>query len=166
MVKIQVEIKLAYNDTDNIRKLFAEYTKMLLDVCNDFQQYLDIQGYDHEIEDTNEKYSLPNGRLYIAYCDNQAAGCIALRQISKTECEMKRLYIKQQYRGHQIGRTLVETIINDAKEIGYQFMLLDTLPELKTAIALYDGIGFHRVPQYNNSPIEKTLFMKLDLCTE
>ena len=162
---MQVEIKLAYNDTDNIRELFAEYTKMLLDVCDDFQQYLDIQGYDHEIEDPNVKYGLPNGRLYIAYFDNQSAGCIALRQISKTECEMKRLYIKQQYRGHQIGRKLLEAIINDAKEIGYQYMLLDTLPVLKTAIALYDSIGFYRVPQYNNSPIEKTLFMKLDLCT-
>jgi len=68
-----------------------------------------------------------------------------------------------EYRGKQIGKVLVEIIINDAKEIGYKSMLLDTIPALKTAIALYESMGFYKIPPYNNSPVDKTVFMKLDL---
>ena len=160
-----LNIHLAYNDIDNIKELFSEYIKLLCYLENDFQDYLDLQDYNNELNNLNEKYGLPNGRLYIAYIDNQAAGCIALRQLNDTECEMKRLYVKPEYRGKQIGKALVETIINDAKEIGYKSMLLDTIPALKTAIALYESIGFFHIQPYNNSPVEKTVFMKLDLQT-
>ena len=160
-----VNISLAYNDIKNIKELFSEYVKLLCYLENDFQDYLDLQDYNNELDNLNEKYGLPNGRLYIAYIDNQAAGCIALRQLSDSECEMKRLYVKPEYRGKQIGKSLVEIIINDAKEIGYKSMFLDTIPALKTAIDLYENMGFYQIPPYNNSPVEKTVFMKLDLNT-
>ena len=142
-----------------------QYIKLLCNLENDFQDYLDLQDYNYELNNLNEKYGLPYGRLYIAYINNQAAGCIALRQMSDTECEMKRLYVRPEYRGKQIGKALVEIIINDAKKIGYQSMLLDTIPALKTAIDLYENMGFYKIPPYNNSPVEKTVFMKLDLQT-
>ena len=160
-----LNISLAYGDLSNIRELFTEYVKMLFDLESDFQKYLDLQNYDNEFDNLNEKYGLPNGRLYIAYSDNQAAGCIALRQMSDTECEMKRLYVKPEFRGKQIGKALVEVIINDAKKLGYQSMLLDTIPALKAAIVLYENMGFYRIPPYNSSPVDKTVFMKLDLQT-
>jgi len=90
---VSLNISLAYNDIDNIKELFSEYVKLLFDLENDFQDYLDLQDYNNEFDNLNEKYGLPNGRLYIAYIGNQAAGCIALRQMSDTECEMKRLYV-------------------------------------------------------------------------
>ena len=161
-----IEIKLAYDDTDNIKELFAEYIKLLFDLESGFQHYLDLQGYENEIGNLNEKYGLPNGRLYIAYVNNQAAGCVALRQINDTECEMKRLYVRPEFSGNKIGEALVETIISDAKEIGYQFMLLDTFPSLHKAIKLYEKKGFCKIPPYNNSPIDNTVFMKLDLHAE
>ena len=160
-----LNIHLAYNDIDNIKELFSEYVKLLCYLENDFQDYLNLQDYNNELDNLNEKYGLPNGRLYIAYIDNKAAGCIALRQLSDTDCEMKRLYVRPEYRGNQIGKALVEIIINDAKKIGYQSMLLDTIPALKTAIDLYENMGFYKIPSYNNSPVEKTVFMKLDLQT-
>ena len=158
-----LNISLAYDDIDNIKELFSEYIKLLFGLESDFKNYLDLQDYDNELDNLNEKYGLPKGRLYIAYFDNQVAGCIALRQISETYCEMKRLYVRPEFRGKQIGKTLVEAIINDAKELGYQSMLLDTIPALKTAIDLYEKMGFYRVPPYNDSPVDKTVFMKLEL---
>jgi ribosomal protein S18 acetylase RimI-like enzyme len=160
---MSLEIKLAYDDTDNIKVLFSEYINLLLEVEKDFHLYLDLQNYDSEIDNLKEKYGLPDGRLYIAYIDAQAAGCIALRKMSGTECEMKRLYIKPQFRRNKIGRALVELIINDAKKIGYKYMLLDTLPSLEAAVKLYEDFGFYRIPPYNDSPIDNTIFMKLDL---
>ena len=163
---MSLEIKLAYYDKENVKQLFDEYTKLLVDLESAFQDYLHLQNYDDEINSLQEKYGLPNGRLYIAYVNNQAAGCVALRQINDTECEMKRLYVRPEFSGNKIGEALVETIISDAKEIGYQFMLLDTFPSLHKAIKLYEKKGFCKIPPYNNSPIDNTVFMKLDLHAE
>ena len=160
---MSLEIKLAYEDTEHIRQLFAEYTVLLIELQPDFGEYLDLQNYNQELENLREKYGPPMGRLYIAYVENQAAGCIALRQISDTECEMKRLYVRPAFRGHKIGETLVERIIEDAREIGYQAMLMDTIPSLKTAIKLYENLGFYEIPKYNDSPLDNTIYMKLDL---
>jgi ribosomal protein S18 acetylase RimI-like enzyme len=161
--EVSLKIKLAYEETDSLKELFEEYTKLLVDLDSDFQNYLEIQNYDSEIDNLNEKYGMPNGRLYIAYLDNKVAGCIALKSINVTQCEMKRLYVRPQFRGNKIAKSLVEIIINDAKKIGYQYMLLDTFPALKDAIRLYEKIGFYRIPSYNNSPVNHTIFMKLDL---
>ena len=54
-------------------------------------------------------------------------------------------------------------ILQDAKEIGYREMLLDTLPFLESALGLYRQIGFREIPAYNDSPVETTIYMKLDL---
>ena len=162
---MSLEIKLAYDDTVNIEQLFTEYTELLVRLESDFGSYLQLQNYDSEVDNLNEKYGLPRGRLYIAYLEGRAAGCIALREISKTECEMKRLYVRPEFRGHNIGEALVETIISDATEIGYHCMLLDTFPALEKAIKLYEKMGFYSTLPYSNSPIEHAIFMKLDLHT-
>jgi ribosomal protein S18 acetylase RimI-like enzyme len=124
---------------------------------------LHLQNYDHELENLEEKYGMPDGRLYIACLGHQAAGCIDLRRLNDTESEMKRLYIKPSYRGAGLGKILIDRVIGDAREIGYRAMLLDTLPVLKAAMKLYENAGFYRIPPYNNSPAEKTIFMRLDL---
>jgi len=160
---MSLEIKLAYDDKENMKQLFDEYREFLIELESVFIDYLHLQNYDDEINGLHEGYGLPNGRLYIAYFNNQAAGCIALRQINDTECEMKRLYVRPQFGGNKIGETLVETIISDAKKIGYKSMLLDTFPALDKAIKLYEKRGFYKIPPYNNSPVENAVFMKLDL---
>ena len=76
---------------------------------------------------------------------------------------MKRLYVRPLFRGKHMGDYLVRKIIEDAKEIGYKHMLLDTLPFLKTAIHMYQKYGFYEIPCYNNSPMDTTIYMRLDL---
>lgn len=160
---MNISIDLAYEQEEIVRKLFLEYTKMLIDNDKSFGEYLKLQSYDRELNNLKEKYGLPFGRLYLAYIDNEVAGCIALKRIDKNNCEMKRLYVKEKYRGKKIASKLVDKIIEDAKFIGYKYMLLDTLPFLKSAINLYKQKGFYEISAYNDSPMNTSIFMKLDL---
>lgn len=160
---MNISIDLAYEQEEIVRKLFLEYTKMLIDNDKTFGEYLKLQSYDRDLNNLKEKYGLPFGRLYLAYIDNEVAGCIALKRIDKNNCEMKRLYVKEKYRGKKIASKLVDKIIEDAKFIGYKYMLLDTLPFLKSAINLYKQKGFYEISAYNDSPMNTSIFMKLDL---
>lgn len=159
----EIEIVPAYNHQQEIKALFSEYTDMLIAGDSSFQKYLDIQHYDEEVNHLEMKYGTPYGRLYLAYCNGHAAGCIGLRKMDEQNCEMKRLYVRPQFRGNKIGEQLVRKIIMDAKEIGYTGMLLDTLPFLESAILMYKKFGFYTIECYNNSPISTSIFMKLDL---
>lgn len=154
---------LAYDKEKEIRELFKDYTNMLIKNDPVFKDYLGLQNYDAEIRNLNEKYGLPYGRLYLALWDKSLAGCIALRKIDEKNCEMKRLYVKPDFRGKGIGKSLVEEIIKEAKFIGYEYMLLDTLPFLETALDLYKSLGFKEIQAHSYSPMEKSIFMKLDL---
>lgn len=158
-----VEIKLAYDAQEEVSALFREYTAMLLENDPSFAEYLAIQHYDAEVRHLEDKYGLPSGRLYIAWVDEQAVGCIGLRRLDATRCEMKRLYVRPGFRGHHLARRLVETILDDARAIGYREMLLDTLPFLENAIELYRRFGFYETGAYNDSPMDTTIYMKLDL---
>ena len=160
---MNIEIVLAYMHTQEINALFSEYTNMLMTNDSSFQNYLDIQHYEEEINDLEKKYGMPFGRLYLAYCNGEVAGCIGLKNIDKKNCEMKRLYVKPQFRGKNIGKLLVQKIITEAKEIGYSHMLLDTLPFLEKAISLYKQFGFYTIDSYNNSPMSTSIYMRLDL---
>ncbi len=163
IIGMNIEILPAYNSPQEVRALFAEYTTMLVEGDSAFKEYLEIQNYDEELEHLEVKYGLPYGRLYLAYCDGQAAGCIGLRKIDGQNCEMKRLYVRPAFRGNHIGDLLVRQIIGDAREIGYSCMLLDTLPFLQGAIYMYRKLGFYEIPSYNDSPMDTSIYMKLDL---
>jgi len=158
-----ITIVPGYTYPQEISTLFTEYTNLLIENDPTFQDYLNLQHYDNELQHLEEKYGLPNGRLYLAFYDTTPAGCIALRQLSPTECEMKRLYVRPQYRGHHISDLLITQLITDAKTIGYTTMLLDTLPFLKSAIHIYKKRGFQEIPSYNNSPMSTSIYMKLNL---
>lgn len=160
---MSINIVYGYDYKDEIKSLFTEYTEYLVENDVEFKKYLEIQKYDNEIENPEDKYGMPWGRLYIAFYENQVAGCIALRKLNETECEMKRLYVKPEFRNKGIAKMLVEKVISDAKEIGYSSMLLDTLPFLQTAIKMYKKIGFYEISCYNDSPLDNTIYMKLDL---
>jgi len=160
---MELQILPAYSHTDTIRDLFAEYTQMLINGDSTFREYLKLQNYEDELAHLEKKYGLPDGRLYLLLADGVPAGCIGLRKIDPITCELKRLYVKPQFRGHKLGELLVGQIIADAKLIGYHRMRLDTLPFLTTAIALYKRCGFYEIPQYLDSPMVGSLYMQLDL---
>ena len=159
------ELKLvyAYDHPQEVGELFKEYTDMLIEGDSTFADYLSIQNYDEELKHLEVKYGMPEGRLYLAYFEGKLAGCIGLRRIDAQNCEMKRLYVRPSFRGKKIGGFLVERIIADAKEIGYAHMLLDTLPFLESACAIYQKAGFYEIPSYNDCPMDASIFMKLDL---
>ena len=151
-----LEIKLAYHDIDDIRMLFQEYTCMLgVD--------LEFQNYNTELLNLPGEYALPDGRLYMAVYDDQLAGCVALRPFDSSCCEMKRLFVRPEFRGKRIGRALVEQIISDAKDMHYQAVLLDTLTSLKDSIALYQKLGFQETSPYRYNPLSNALYLRLDL---
>ena len=160
---MNIRIVYGYDYKDEIKSLFTEYTQYLVENDSNFKEYLEIQKYDNEIDNLEDKYGMPWGRLYIAFYENQVAGCIALRKLNETECEMKRLYVKPEFRNKGIAKMLVEKVVSDSKEIGYSSMLLDTLPFLQTAIKMYRKMGFYEIGCYNDSPLDSTIYMKLDL---
>lgn len=159
----EVNLVSAYNDPETIGILFREYTEMLIEGEPVFQKYLELQNYEAELTHLEEKYGMPEVRLYLAYLDGKAVGCVGLRKLQEGQCECKRLYVRPAFRGKSIGKQLMSRILQDAKEIGYREMLLDTLPFLESALGLYRQIGFREIPAYNDSPVETTIYMKLDL---
>ena len=160
---MSIKLTPAYHNPQEVRQLFSEYTDLLIKGDPSFAKYLDIQTYDEEIQHLESKYGQPEGQLYLAYFDNQLAGCIGLKKIDSANCEMKRLYVRPQFRGKHIGNVLIQQIIDDARKIGYAHMLLDTLPFLQSAVRMYKRLGFYEIQRYNNSPMTSSIYMKLDL---
>jgi ribosomal protein S18 acetylase RimI-like enzyme len=139
------------------RELFIEYGKSLnID--------LSFQGFDQELRGLPEPYCPPHGCLLIAYFDvDKLAGCVGLRKLENKICEMKRLYVRPEFRRKKIGLELSKSIINLAKRIGYKYMRLDTLPSMTEAINLYFSLGFKEITPYYYNPIENTKFFELEL---
>lgn len=160
---MEIKIELAYDQPQEVIRLFTEYTDSIITRDAEVGKCLDSQHYDDEVRALGEKYGLPNGRLYLASLNGHIAGCVALRQLNDSGCEMKRLYVRDEYRGAQIGRALVEQIIADARQIGYQHMRLDTFPFMESAIRLYERYGFYEIERYNDNPASTAVFMQLDL---
>ena len=160
---MSLELAYAYEEPEEIRSLFQEYTELLLANEPAFRQYLDLQHYDQETAHPERKYGLPEGRLYLARWDGAAAGCAGLRRLDVNRCELKRLYVRPAFRGRQIGEALLLRLIDDARSIGYQHMLLDTLPFMDSALRLYRRLSFRPIPRYNDSPLEETIYLGLEL---
>ena len=138
------------------RKLFAEYHDSLdFDLC--------FQNFGEELANLPGEYALPTGCLLLAMYQNEAAGCVALRRIDKTICEMKRLYVRPQFQRKGIGRALVEAVIERAKQAGYKQLRLDTASTMDVARGLYESLGFEEIATYRYNPLKGAVFMELPL---
>lgn len=159
------ELKLvrAYEYKEQVKDLFTEYMNMLIKGDSMFIKYMELQNYDDEIAHLDVKYREPENRLYLLYVDDLLAGSIGMLKFDEHSCELKRLYLKPEFRGRGLGDFLVSKIIKDAHEAGYEYMLLDTMPFLDKAYSLYKKHGFYDIPKYNDSPMEVSYFMRLDL---
>lgn len=126
---------------------------------------LSYQNFVEEMAAMPGKYAPPKGELLLARDRRGAAiGCVGLRPLADDGvCEMKRLYVAPEGRGLGLGKALAETIVREARRIGYREMRLDTLPSLVAAIALYERMGFAAIPAYYDTPIAGTLFFSLPL---
>jgi putative acetyltransferase len=138
---------------DDIRTLFREYeTELNEDLC--------FQSFEEELKDPLTKYGPPQGVLYIALWHDEVAGCIALMPLEHVVCEMKRLYVRPAFRKHKIGKTLVEQLMADAKQLGYEVMKLDTLQKLQPAVQLYKQYGFEETTGYYENPLSGVVYME------
>ena len=122
-----MEILLAYDNLDDVLKLVEEYTNMLLEHGDEVKECLKSQHLDDELNDLQKKYALPDGRLYLVRVDGETAGCVGLTRNDEDYCELKRLYVRPEFRGKHLSKALIEKVIDDAKSIGYKYMRLDTL---------------------------------------
>jgi putative acetyltransferase len=139
------------------RKLFLEYAHSLgFSLC--------FQSFDAELAGLPGDYAPPEGRLLLATVEDQLAGCVALHKLDSHTCEMKRLYLRPQFRGKGLGRALTNRIIAEARQIGYKRIRLDTVePVMKDAVAMYRKLGFREIEPYRANPMAGTLYMELDL---
>lgn len=139
------------------RELFLEYAQSLgFSLC--------FQNFDEELANLPGDYVPPEGRLLIAEYEDQPAGCVALHRFEPGICEMKRLYLRPQFRGKGLGRVLADRIISEARGIGYRRMRLDTvLPIMKDGVAMYRSMGFKEIPPYCANPIAGAMYMEFEL---
>ena len=140
------------DDLTIVRALITEYaTSLGVD--------LSFQNFDHELATLDAFYE----QIVVARDETRAAGCVALRRLDDEICEMQRLYVRPELRGHDLGRRLAERVIEEARKRGYKRMRLDTLPTMTAAIPLYRSLGFVEIEPYRFNPVEGTRFMELAL---
>ncbi len=157
MTPIELRPAAFPRDLEVVRELFREYADGLgVDLC--------FQGFEAELAGLPGKYAPPAGRLLLAWRGDEAVGCVALRPLDDGESsEMKRLYVRPAARGTHLGRRLAQAICDEAREIGYKRICLDTLPTLTAALGLYESMGFHPIAPHVYNPVEGVLFLGRDL---
>ena len=152
----QITVQYTKDTIAEIKQLFTEYSHSLgVD--------LNFQNFETEFNTLPGKYVPPTGALIFALVDGKAAGCVALRKMDEDICEMKRLYVRNDYRGLGIGNELIFMIIREARKLNYSYMRLDTLPTMKKAQELYKSYGFYDIEPYVYNPIIGARFLELNL---
>lgn len=142
---------------DDVRALCREY-------ADGVGVDLETQNLSRELAGLPGDYAAPRGCLLLAMVAGEAAGCVALRPLSRAVCEMKRLYVRPSCRNLGIGRALVQRVLDEARAIGYEAMRLDTLADrMQPAVALYREVGFVAIAPYWNNPLPGAAYMELRL---
>ena len=138
-----------------------------LKITEDYIKWLNIdlafQDINKELKDFNSMYGPPNGLFLLAWSDNEISGGVGLRTLDGAVCEMKLLFVYNQFRGQGVGRILCTELIDEAQKLGYEKMRLDTLGRMGAAISLYNSLGFKEIEAYRFNPDPTTRFMELNL---
>lgn len=151
---VKVEYVVEGPMLEEVRALFREYASSLaID--------LSFQGFAQELAGLPGEYVAPHGALLLGFVGGAAAGCVAVRRWEDGACEMKRLYVRDSFKGQGRGRALAAHAIDWARRAGYERMLLDTLPFMAAAQRLYEDLGFRDVVPYRFNPVAGTRYMEL-----
>ena len=138
------------------RKLIEEYADSL-----DFS--LDFQNIDKELNNLNRFYGPPFGMIILAKADDEFVGVACLRDLDNFVAEIKRMYVKPNYRGRGLGRKILDKLVNEAKRLNIRFLRLDTVPDMESAMHLFLSNGFYEIEDYGSNPLEGARFMELKL---
>jgi len=151
-----IEVVNEKSSIDIIKQLFQEYAQSL-----NFS--LSFQNFQKELDELPGAYSPPKGLLLLALAENKPAGCVALKPLEDKFCEMKRLYVRPEFRGLGIGKGLAIHLISRAKALAYHKMRLDTISTMKEALTLYQSLGFYEILPYYNNPVQGAHYLELKL---
>ncbi len=154
--RLKIQQAFTKEALDDVRSLFQEYWKSFgFTPC--------FQGFDEELANLPGKYAPPRGRLLLARINDIPAGCVALRPFDETRGEVKRMYVRKEFRGHKLGEALMKALAGEARTIGYSELIADTIPEVMgTALAMYERLGFERIPPYSDeTPDAQHIRLKL-----
>ena len=153
---MNIKLKSTSINLEDVKQLFIEYQQEInLDLS--FQDFYD------ELASLPGKYGPPLGSICVAYHDQVAVGCVALRQFKDNVGEIKRLYVRPNYRNQHVALKLMDQIIMLAEDLSYEVLLLDTLATMKPAITLYKKIGFYEVEAYYDNPLKDVVYLRKDL---
>jgi putative acetyltransferase len=156
MQNVRIDAAVEATQFATAREFFVEYSKALgIDLC--------FQGFTEELERLPALYAPPAGRLLLARLGDDVVGCVAVRARGVAECEMKRLYVRSEHRGLQIGRSLAHALIEHARADGHRRMVLHTLESMTAARGLYRALGFTPCPPYDPAPVAGSVYLALDL---
>lgn len=138
---------------------WAEARRLVREYAASLAVDLRFQNFDHELDHFEEEYGPPHGRFFL----EPGKGCVGLRRFADGVGEMKRLYVVPAARGEGLGAKLARAVIDAARTLGYRRLVLDTLPDMQAAQALYRSLGFREVSAYRYNPVQGTLFFELVL---
>ncbi|THU40450.1 GNAT family N-acetyltransferase [Niastella caeni] len=143
-------------DFENGKRLFMQYIRSL-----DFE--LTFQDVDREMQQIAIEYNAPTGVLLLAYDGDKAIACAGVRKIDDNTAELKRMFVDAGYRGLQLGQQLMQLALDEAKQMGYRSIRLDTVPSMRAAIKLYQSFGFREIEPYRFNPIPGAIYMEKEL---
>lgn len=150
------EIEAEGEELEIFRELLREYQAFLgVDLC--------FQKFDKELNNPLDKYTLPRGIVLLGYWDDAICACGALQDLGEGICELKRIYVKPEFRRQGIARSISNYLIDRAKDIGYEKARLDTLRRLTGAVPLYQSLGFTEIAPYNYNPEADIVYMERSL---
>jgi putative acetyltransferase len=158
--QVELDTPATPQELDALRGLFREYANGLgVDLC--------FQNFEQELAELPGDYAAPRGSLLLARVEGELAGCCALRPLDAADypnaAEMKRLYVRDRFRGIGLGRELAEAVLGAAREAGYSCVLLDTLDDMEAARGLYEDLGFKEIPPYYHNPIAGAHYLMCSL---
>lgn len=147
-------------------ELIREYTQWVMPLVEDSEQAPTYAGLERELASLPGPYAPPNGSLQLAMVGDRAAGCVALKRVDTTTAELKRMYVRPEFRGRSVGTLLVTALIRDARQLGYQRIILDSLKIMTQAHQIYRSVGFELTQAPADFPERFrsiVVFMALDL---
>jgi putative acetyltransferase len=153
---VDIRVAETLRDLADVRQLWREYWESL-------GLPMDFQGFGAELEGLPGAYGAAGGVLLLASKEAEPAGTIAMRRLDERSGEVKRLYLRPQFRGLGLGRDLLAAVIAQATAIQYECLYADTLPSMMEALSLYQSVGFERVEAYSNTPTPGAIYLKLNL---